>query len=410
MPQNNNVRWVLAHGRVFHDKQGEPDRFPGVVIDITMRKNNEEALKEADRRKDEFLATLAHELRNPLAPISYALQIMRLHKEEETHKNMEDVIDRQLQHMVRLVDDLMDISRITRGKIELQQEKTLLSTILEQAIETVQPVIEERQQELKIQIPDTPICLNADKTRLAQVFANILHNAAKYTQIGGQISLNTRIEKNAVKILIVDNGMGIPKDQLLHIFDMFAQTEPSLSHAQGGLGIGLTLVRQLVLMHGGTVEAQSEGMGKGSCFTICLPLLQNNLDKLNADNNSGPSDKLGKTFRVLVVDDNEEVADTLGKMLELLDHSVKIITEPGQVVDTAKTFAPDFILLDIGMPEIDGYALCKKLKKLPELAHTKLIAQTGWSEKRHLARSEQAGFDYHLAKPINFATLEEILK
>lgn len=384
-------------------------------IDTKLREKSEQklikseaALKDTDRRKDEFLATLAHELRNPLAPIGYALQIMEMSNDEKTYAEMRDLIGRQLKHMVRLVDDLMDVSRITRGKVDLRKEKIKLSDALETALESVRPLIEEQKQKLTVNIDQADILLNGDKDRLAQVFANILNNAAKYTQAEGEITVQMETKEKEVLVRIRDNGIGIPANKLPKIFDMFAQVDSSTGRSQGGLGIGLTLVKQLVDLHDGRVEAYSAGRDQGTTFTLYFPTLTATEEAFNelliTDEN--PPNKL----KVLVVDDNKEAAQTLARMIALLGHNVRMENKGAEGINTAKEFIPDIVLLDIGMSEMDGYQVCKKMKKINELKDTVFIAQTGWGEKKHRKLSKIAGFDHHLVKPVDIKCLKEILK
>jgi signal transduction histidine kinase len=370
-------------------------------------KANEAALREADRRKDEFLATLAHELRNPLAPLSNALEIMQIAQDSKSQLEMQALIRRQLTQMIRLVDDLMDVSRITRGKVDLRREKLSLAKVIENALEMVQPLFNERNQRLVIHPLDQNVWLHADFTRLSQVFSNILNNAAKYTPEQGAIEL-TITKQDAVAIVTIrDNGIGIPSDKLHAIFEMFLQIENPMGRTQSGLGIGLTLAEQLVQLHGGKVTAESAGLGMGSCFAVHLPLLP-----------SEPADETAyKTIntistavlRVLVVDDNQESAMTLGKLIELLGHEVSTTHDGLSALKTAETFLPDMVLLDIGLPDINGFDVCKRMRLLPSLQKAIFVAQTGWGEQRHHALSRDAGFDHHLVKPIDFELLRSLL-
>lgn len=384
------------------------------TIDTRLRREAEQklraseaALREADKRKDEFLATLAHELRNPLAPISNALQIMRLSTDIAAVGDMRELINRQLSQMVRLVDDLMDVSRITRGKVELRRARIELANVLQNTVEVVQPLLNEREQNLRVQRLHRPVWLDADFTRLSQVFTNIVNNACKYTQIGGTIEIDLRLEDECVVVAIQDNGMGIPADKLPYIFEMFSQVEDPLGRTHGGLGIGLTLAEQLVKLHGGSVVAKSDGEGKGSRFEVCLPLAEAS----PADRSTvaaAPAAATG-TLRVLVVDDNRESAKTLGQLIELLGHQTWVAFDGPEALAVAEREVPDLVLMDIGMPEMNGYQACELMKRNPVLRNTVMVAQTGWSEKRHNMLSREAGFDHHLVKPVELQALEQLL-
>lgn len=384
------------------------------TIDTRLRREAEQklraseaALREADKRKDEFLATLAHELRNPLAPIGNALQIMRLSADATAVRDMRDLINRQLTQMVRLVDDLMDVSRITRGKVELRCERISLVDVLQNTVEVVQPLVSEREQILRVQLPDRPVWLDADFTRLSQVFTNIVNNACKYTQPGGTIDIDAQLDDSWVTVAVQDNGMGIPKDKLPYIFEMFTQVEDPLGRTHGGLGIGLTLAEQLVKMHGGTVVASSDGEGKGSRFEVSLPLAQAASAAATAAGHV-PATSPG-ALRVLVVDDNRESAKTLGQLIDLLGHQTWVAFDGAEALALAEQVVPDLVLMDIGMPDMNGYQVCERMKRVPVLRSTVMVAQTGWSEKRHNMLSREAGFDYHLVKPVDLQALEHLL-
>lgn len=371
-------------------------------------KMTSDALKKADHQKDEFLATLAHELRNPLAPLRHGLDILRRSPDRTDAATIRDMMDRQLVHMVRLVDDLLDVSRVSQGKIELRKEKIELARVIESALETSRPLIDAARHSLTLNIPTQPIWLDGDLTRLAQVVGNILNNAAKYTPEGGHIDLSVRADNDTATIIVSDNGIGIPWDMQSEVFRLFAQVDNHLDKAQGGLGIGLALVRQLVALHGGTVEASSEGAGKGSCFTIRIPVAAE----------GGPTAETGvaiampgqaKKLKILIVDDSREVAETLGFMLEEIGHDYVIIHDGRRALETAKEVRPDVILLDIGLPGMDGYAVCKALRQDDLFKTTPIVAQTGWGQERHRALAIEAGFDHHLVKPLKLSNLECLL-
>jgi len=365
-------------------------------------------LKETDRRKDEFLATLAHELRNPLAPIRNGLQVMRLSGVgggmiDEARSMME----RQLSQMVRLVDDLLDVSRITRNKLELRKERVSLATVVQCAIETSRPLIEKAEHELSVTLPFTPVHLDADLTRLAQVFSNLLNNAAKYTEPGGRIELTGEVDHNEVVVRVLDNGLGIPADALAPIFEMFLQVEGNLERAQGGLGIGLTLVRRLVEMHGGTVEARSDGPGRGSEFTVRLPVLK--LTQHTPITDNGELAVAAEKRRILVVDDNQDSAMSLGMMLKLMGNETHTAHDGLAAVNAAEQFRPDIILLDIGLPKLNGHDACRRIREQAWSKGMVIVALTGWGQEDDRRRSQEAGFDHHLVKPVEIAALEKLL-
>ena len=383
-------------------ESGAVEAVAGSTRDIT-------EFKEANRRKDEFLAMLAHELRNPLAPISNAIHIMRSHSvSEKIREEAALLVDRQITQMTHLLNDLLDVSRVTLGKIELRPQRIALLEIINMAVESVQPLIEDKTQTLTCKLPPSPIWLHADKTRLSQVFSNLLNNAAKYTDKNGHIEIEAMEDNLGVTINITDNGIGIPADIQPTIFDLFAQVDSSMERAQGGLGIGLTLVKNLVEMHKGKVTVFSAGKGKGSSFTVRLPIqLQSSTEEATAEKAEATASS--ESFRILIVDDNEASAKTLGWTLEILGHDTKLAHEGTQAIEAAKTYLPHIILLDIGLPGMNGYEVCRALRQDPHFKNTTIIAQTGWGQKEHRERSKEAGFDHHLVKPIRIETLEEIL-
>jgi PAS domain S-box-containing protein len=366
------------------------------------------ALRDADQRKDEFLATLAHELRNPLAPIRNGLEVLRLDgMGSDLFGEIRSMMERQLSQMVRLVDDLLDVSRITRNKLELRKEQVLLSTVLNSAVETSRPLMEQSGHNFSLEVPSEPIHLDADLTRLAQVFSNLLNNAAKYTEPGGQISLTGLINDGEVEVRVRDNGLGIPAEALPRIFEMFSQVDGNMERAQGGLGIGLTLVRRLVAMHGGSVEATSDGPGKGSEFVIRLPVVESICQPAtrNDDHATEPTAK----WRILVVDDNKDAAISVGMMLKLLGHQTLTVHDGLAAVESAEKFRPDIILLDIGLPKLNGYDACRLIREQPWSKGMEVVAVTGWGQEEDRRRSREAGFDHHLVKPIELDSLRGLL-
>jgi signal transduction histidine kinase len=370
-----------------------------------------ETLREADRRKDEFLATLAHELRNPLAPIRNGLQILRLgrgnHQAEEQARGL---IERQVQQMVRLIDDLLDLSRISRGKIELRRERIDLAAAVQSAVETSRPLIEQSGHALTLSLPAEPVFVDADVTRLAQVFANLLNNAAKYTQRGGgDIRLSVEPLGREVAVSVRDNGVGIPAPMLPQVFEMFTQVDRSLERTQGGLGIGLSIVKRLVEMHGGTVEAHSEGRGQGSEFVVRLPALTPAAEEPGPRSDGEEPAGAPVRRRILVADDNVDAAASLAMMLEFMGNEVRTAHDGVAAVEAAAAFRPDVILLDIGMPRLNGYDACRRIREQPWGRGIAIAALTGWGQEEDKRQSREAGFDHHLVKPVEPAALERLL-
>jgi PAS domain S-box-containing protein len=365
-------------------------------------------LREADRRKDEFLATLAHELRNPLAPLRNGLQVMTLaHDDAVAVEQARTMMERQLAQMVRLVDDLLDVSRITRNKLELRKERVTLATVIHSAVETSRPVIEQFGHAFSVTLPPAPIHLDADPMRLAQVFSNLLNNAAKYTEPRGSIALTAETQGNEAVVCVRDTGLGIPADALPHIFDMFSQVDRNMERAQGGLGIGLTLVRRLVEMHGGTVEARSDGPGQGSEFLVRLPFVGQIPPAVALqDGEKAPS---AASRRILVVDDNRDSATSLSLILKLMGNQTRIADDGLAAVEVAQQFQPDMILLDIGLPKLSGHEVCRRIRQQTWSHRTVIVALTGWGQEEDRRRSQEAGFDHHLVKPVEIAVLRELL-
>jgi signal transduction histidine kinase/ActR/RegA family two-component response regulator len=375
---------------------------------IRERERVEAALREADSRKDEFLATLAHELRNPLAPIRNSLHILRLCSGGEPAADQVcEVIERQVAHLVRLVDDLLEVSRITRGKVELRLEPVELAAVIRSAVEASRPVINASGHQLAISLPTEPVVLMGDSVRLTQSFINLLNNAAKYTNNGGQIWLNARTQNDRVVVSVRDTGVGIAPEMLPRIFDMFTQLDRSKRQAQGGLGIGLTLVKSLVEMHGGEVEATSPGENHGSEFVVRLPLSKRQTVASPAKTDSQNSNLPDR--RVLVVDDNRDAAISLGRLLKLLGADVHVVHDGPAALQVLSTFRPTVVLLDIGMPGMDGYEVARRIRKHPDWGDVVLIAVTGWGQEQDRLLATQAGFDHHLLKPADAASLGDLL-
>jgi signal transduction histidine kinase len=370
------------------------------------------AVQDADRRKNEFLAMLAHELRNPLAPIRNAVHIMQGDGVTAATMNWaRDVIGRQTDHMARLVDDLLDVSRIVQGKVVVKPEKLNLALLVERSVEASSPRTAGREQLLEVELPKEPIELNGDPVRLAQVLSNLINNASKFSGPHSHIKLSAAFEQGEVRISVKDNGPGIDPAFLPHIFDLFAQADQSLDRSQGGLGIGLTLVRRLIEMHGGTVEAHSEGADRGCEFVVCLPLgpVQQTADSNGQRKVECKNDAPAPARRILVVDDNRDSAESLAILLRIVGNEVQIAHDGLSALEAGKTFRPAVVLLDIGLPGMDGYEVARKLRKTPEGKDALLIAQTGWGQEEDRLRSTEAGFDAHLTKPLDLAALQSVL-
>ena len=382
-------------------------RNEALQAEVEERARIEGRLREADRRKDEFLAMLSHELRNPLAPLQNALAVRRLDP-AAAGDPLQDMMERQLGQLVRLIDDLLDVARVSKGKINLQRRDTTLEHVLQTALDASRPLIEAQGHRLEIELPPQPVALHADPERLAQVFANLLNNAAKYSEPGGTISLRAYRDGDGVHVSVRDTGMGLEPDEIDRIFDLFAQLERGASQAQGGLGLGLTLVRELVDMHGGRVRVESAGSGKGSEFRVDLPL-QNCADEAPPAPVEAPVTGASMApRRVLVVDDNRDAADSLAMMVRMLGHDAVALHDPREVEARVRAQAPDIVFMDIGMPELDGRALAMRLRALPGGDTPILIAVSGWGQAGDIARSMAAGFDRHLVKPPRLDAIREI--
>jgi PAS domain S-box-containing protein len=386
------------------------------IRDITDRKRAEEALKEADHRKDEFLAMLAHELRNPLAPIRTAAQVLRLKGPAEPHLQLaRDVIERQVQQLTRLVDDLLDLSRISRGKLNVQLEPVDLATVITRAVEISRPLIDARKHHLEVSLPGQAVQVEGDPARLAQVVSNLLNNAAKYTEEGGRIWLTVepaserRRRPREVLLRVRDTGVGIAADMLPSIFEMFTQVQGSVSRSEGGLGVGLTLVRSLVELHGGSVTALSEGLGQGSEFVVRLPLLQKPPPPAPAAREQPTRTRKAPPRRILVVDDNTDAAETLALLLRLIGHEVRTAYDAPTALDVARAQPPDVVLLDIGLPGTDGLEVARRLRQNLGLNDALLVALTGYGQDEDRRRSHKAGFNAHLVKPVDLDALQELL-
>jgi signal transduction histidine kinase/ActR/RegA family two-component response regulator len=376
--------------------------------EVAERARAEERLREADKRKDEFLATLAHELRNPLAPLLNALNVRRL-TAPEAIEPLQKLMERQLALLVRLIDDLLDIARITRGKLELRKGTTTLQEVLQSAVETAMPLIELGKHELQVQLPPDTVPMYADSMRLSQVFANLLNNAAKYSDTGGWIELAAEVEDSAIQVRVRDRGIGLSAEQARDIFDLFTQADTAIERARGGLGIGLTLVRRLAEMHGGEVSVHSDGLGHGSEFVVRLPRdvvpPPERTEHPPARSKRAPH-ALGQ--RALVVDDNRDAADTLAMMLELLGLEVRCLYAPADFEATFAAFKPGVVFLDVGMPGRSGYDVAQALRASPGGRDVLLVAVTGWGQPEDRRRTHEAGFDHHLVKPPELPAIQAI--
>ena len=408
--RHEDGRWidVWERGLVERDADGHAVRLVGFTADVTERKRAEEALKEADRRKDVFLAMLAHELRNPLAPIRNAIQLLRLTGPKEAAvESASDLIERQVTHLIRLVDDLLDVSRVSRGKIQLQKVVLDLAAVAKQAVETSQPVIDARRHRLAVTLPQGPVRVEGDFTRLAQVISNLLNNAAKYTDEGGNVWLIVEQSAGEAVVRVRDNGRGIDPAALGSLFDLFYQVDRNLDRSDGGLGIGLSLVKSLAEMHGGRVEASSAGRGKGSEFVLRLPLLRETLPAVRAE---APSAKANPSrgLRVLVVDDNRDSAQSMALLLQLEGHNVLTAYDGKRAVEIALHERPEVVLLDIGLPYLDGHQACKAMRD-GGLTDALIVAMTGYGQEEDRARSQTAGFDAHQVKPVDLHEVRQLL-
>ncbi len=407
--------WTLSRAIPVFNDAGELTEWFGAASDVTHRKlveqelqDRDERLREADRRKDEFLATLAHELRNPLAPIRNAVHLLAKISTDERVQRLRDMLERQVGHMVRLVDDLMEISRVSRGEIELKLEKVKLAEVMEPAVESTRPLIDAAGHSLAISMPAQPQWVQGDPVRLTQVLSNLLNNAARYTPPGGEIELRAKAAADGrVQISVADNGIGIAADQLPRLFEMFSQLERRLSRANGGLGIGLALARRLVQMHGGTLSAQSDGLDRGARFTVSLPSLAAGDQMASPAMPHALPQRSG--VRVLLVDDNRDAADTTAELLTVLGAEVRVAYSGAQALAAVRDWQPALVILDIGMPEMDGHEVARRIHAELGERRPVLSALTGWGQADDRARTQASGFDHHLVKPVDMLDLERLM-
>jgi PAS domain S-box-containing protein len=409
------ARWMAYKVLTLTDAANKPIAFATVSQDVTERKRLEDNLRrlaadlsDADRRKNEFLATLAHELRNPLAPMSNMLEVVkRADGNKEVLKQAHETLDRQLAQMVRLVDDLLDLNRITHDRLELRRSEVDLSSVIQQAVEVARPLVDSAGHHLTIDLPDEPVYLYADRARLAQLFGNLLNNSCKYTRPEGTVSVTAKLDGDEVVVSVKDNGAGIPPDKIDSIFDMFMQVEGTSDRSQGGLGIGLTLVKRLTEMHGGSIEARSAGEGQGSEFIVRLPVL--NRPAVAPSSGTDVESESQPQRRVLVVDDNRDSADSLAMLMEITGNKAYLAHDGVEAVEAIEKHRPEVVLLDIGLPGLDGHEVCRRVREQPWGKDIVMIALTGWGQEDDRRRSEEAGFNGHLVKPVDYDKLLELL-
>ncbi|MBX3448652.1 MAG: PAS domain S-box protein [Planctomycetaceae bacterium] len=404
--KSGELFWALGIVTPTYDPAGTLSGFSKILRDITERKRMEESLKDADRRKDEFLAMLSHELRNPLAPILNAVHLIRQDGDEsEELQTARSVIERQVRHLKRLVDDLLEVSRITTGKVRLQTGRVALNEVVERAVERIRPIVEQYQQNLSLVTPNELIWAQADAARLEQVFGNLLSNASKYNRVGGHIWVTVARENDKAIVRVRDDGLGIDAELQPYIFDLFTQADKSLDRSEGGLGLGLALVKNLVELHQGTVTVQSEGMGKGSEFVVCLPNASTS-EVTHELPRPDSSEIKTDTLRVLVVDDNVDAAKISSMLLRAWGHEVRIAHNGPDALHRAAGFQPHIVLLDIGLPNMDGYEVARHFRQDPHIGTARLVAITGYGQEEDLQRSKEAGFDAHLIKPVETTDLK----
>jgi signal transduction histidine kinase len=399
-----STHFRAPHRLSVHDAQ-VLDLYARHAADLISRLADEQTLAEGQRRKDEFLALLAHELRNPLAPMTHALRVMRrASTDADLSAQALAVMERQLRHLVRLVDDLLDVGRIARDKLELRTERLELARVVRDAVEACQPQLEAGGHALGVELPMTPIPLRADAVRLAQVIGNLLANACKFSEPGGRIELSAEVDHQEVVIRVRDRGCGIPPETLPRVFDMFVQADRTLGRSRGGLGIGLSLVKRFTEMHGGRVSAHSAGEGHGSEFTVYLPLSNEVPAACAVPRPPRPAERAAPR-RILVVDDNQDAAEMLSALLRHEGHETLTVHDGAQALTHAAAFRPHAVLLDLGLPTLDGFEVCRRLRTQPEYAGTTVLALTGWGQEQDRRRSAEAGFDGHLVKPVEPAAL-----
>lgn len=404
---DDTVIHAMVWATPLRNLQGEPRGALAAILDLTEQRRAEMALRESDRRKDEFLAILAHELRNPLAPVRTALDILKRETEPSMRQSLHGIIERQVETMVRLVNDLLDVSRIARGTTDLDEQIVDLRQIVLSAIEISQPLIVAGRHRLTTDLPPHPVRMRADPMRLAQVFANLLNNAAKYTPVAGEIAIRVDIPDQQARIVIEDDGIGIAQEMLTEVFDMFRQIREGGQKPSSGLGIGLTLVKRLVEQHQGSVVAESDGIGLGSRFIVRLPLMETDAPAQTFPQSESAFSLRG--LRVLVADDNEDAATVLSQLIRMLGGVCSVVNDGDEVLDALRAGKPAVAILDIGMPHLDGYEVARRIRALPEFDDVVLVALTGWGQEEDKRRSREAGFDFHLVKPAAYDELKAVL-
>ena len=406
-PTTGEVRWIHALGGTDYASDGTPTHFDGVTVDVSAQKLDQQRLaqlnhqlREQDRRKDEFIATLSHELRNPLAPIRVAAKIIASPDAAPRQlQRAQLIIERQVTHMALLLDDLLDIARITQGKLQLKRDTLALSGVVDAAVEAARPTMDGKQQQLAVSLPAEPVLLEADHLRLSQILSNLLTNASKYSEAGSRIALTCTVERDTLAVSVQDTGIGIAPECLVGIFEIFSQVHGAASPSDGGLGIGLALVKGLTELHGGTVEARSAGLGRGSEFIVRLPLATTSVGAAVALTKPGPASTQSR--RILIADDNQDAAESLLLLLRLAGHEVRVAHRGQAAIELARQFHPDTAVLDIGMPDLSGYDVARALRREPWAATLRLIALTGWGQQQDRQQALEAGFDHHLVKPVD---------
>jgi signal transduction histidine kinase len=413
-PNGSVIGMLSVHFRQPHRPSERDQRLLDLyarhAADFIERSRIEKALREADRRKDEFLATLAHELRNPLSPIRNALEIMRLTSDPQAQSEARGMMERQVGQMVRLIDDLLDVSRITRGQVHLRRERVDLAGVVRDAVEACRPLMESCGHEFNVTLPSEPVLLDADPTRLTQVFSNLLNNAARYSDRGARINLTGECKGKYIIVSVKDTGVGLPHEMLNQVFDSFTRVHERKERFRGGLGIGLTLAKRLVELHGGHIEARSDGLGKGSEFIVRLPLLMTAVTPESPTDQQSPAWASPVKARVLVADDLKDCAESLARLLRIEGNEVRTAHDGMEAVAVAAAFRPDLILLDIGMPKMDGYEACRRIRDLPFGSEVVLVAVTGWGQAEDRRKSKSAGFDHHMVKPVEPVAIARLLQ
>jgi PAS domain S-box-containing protein len=407
-------RWVIDTGTPRIDQDGRPNGYVGTVIDVHERTMLQQALTEKNRMQSEFLFTLAHELRNPLAPIRTGLELMRVRPATGNAGTVQDMMQRQVDHMVHLVDDLLDMARLSEGKVELKRSTVVLAKVVHDAVEMSMPLVRAGEHHLELHLPDDGITMFLDRHRIAQVLSNLLNNAAKYTPRGGRIDVEVRLDEQDAVIAVSDNGIGIDPVKLPRIFDMYTQVHEGQGMGQGGLGVGLNLVKRLVELHGGAVAAESGGPGQGSRFTVRLPRRQPDTparpDMAQQDGPHAGTPQAAGKLRVLVVDDNVDAAETLGALLAMCGHEVALAHDGARALAQAGTFLPHVVFLDIGLPDLSGFEVAVGMRRIAGVENAMLVALTGWGAEQDRQRSNDAGFDAHLTKPADFDSVDSLLR